>query len=449
MKKIYTLGLMFLMLLGACSSEGIDRNRERETAAPGGLLLDDEPTTPTLGSPINNPGPSQYVQLEKLNFSAELPAIISILFRATDQYDNALPGLQTNDFVVTEDDLPVSSTETSLSIVPHNELPFSLRTVIMIDISSSILPSDLLKITDAVRALLIDETGASTLIPQQEIALYTFDDTITQINGFSSNAQSLVSSLDSIQAAIAITPTDLYGAIITGTAQWEDSFDLNQVTQGSLIVVTDGSDTAGKHTFEDAQAATIGKSVYTLGVGEDVSPAVLRSLGRSGSFTLRNFDQLRDAFQTIAGQVVDTANSFYYLHYASPKRRAEGDIANSDHELELSIVDNANTTATATIEDTFNSAEFTNVNAQVVVSGPTQLDTLQSGTYRARTRWAPTPTSVYRWEITSDDGACAMTVLSDTTITITGVAPGNCTLSATDPGAGNARTWFSVQISPF
>jgi hypothetical protein len=444
MKIKATLGLVFLMLFGACSSEGIDRNRNTTGT---GLLLDDEPQPPTLGSPINSPGPSRYVQLEKLNFAAELPAIISILFRATDQYDNALPGLQTNDFLVTEDDLAVSSTETSLSIVPHNELPFSLRTVIMIDISSSILPSDLLKITDAVRALLIDETGRSTLIPQQEIALYTFDDTITQINGFSSNAQSLVASLDAIQPAIAITPTDLYGAVIEGTAQWEDSFDLTQVMQGSLIVVTDGSDTAGKHTFADAQAATVGKSVYTLGVGDDVSPAVLQTLGRSGSFTLRNFDQLRDAFQTIGAQVVDTANSFYYLHYASPKRRAEGDVANSDHELELSVVDNANSTPTATIADTFNSAEFTNVSAQVVVSGPSRLETLQSGTYRARTRWGPTPDAVYRWEITSDNGACAMSVLSDTTVTITGVAPGNCTISATDPGAGNARTWFSVQIS--
>lgn len=440
--------ILFCLFTAACDSEGIDRNRAPSSSSPAPLLLDDGASAPpSLGSPINNSGTSRFVQLEKLNFSAELPSIISILFRARDQFGNALAGLQTSDFVVTEDELPITTSETSLSIVPHDELPFTLRTVIMIDVSSSILPADLNKVTNAIRGLLVDDAGDSRLLPQQEIALYTFDDTITTVKDFSSNTDSLLDALDTIQPAIAITPTDLYGAIITGAAQWENSFDLTQISQGSLIVITDGSDTAGKHTFQDAASAIVGKSVYTLGVGDNVSPAVLESLGNAGSFSLRSFDQLQSAFETITRQVVDTANSFYYLHYASPKRRAEGEVSNSDHSIELSVVSNANTAADSTIVDTFNSAEFSNVQAQVIIAGQAQLEVLQSATYRARTRWAPTPTSVYQWEVTSDSGACTISVVSDVSVTVTGANPGSCTISATDPGAGNAQTWFSIQIT--
>jgi hypothetical protein len=439
-----------ITLLAGCSSEGIDRHEG--TGLPTAVLSDAAVQTPgqvpgaeSLG-PVINPGPSRFVQLEKLNFEAALPSVISLLFKTTDRYGNAVAGLGTSDFRLLEDGEPVSPTETSLSIVPHEELPFDLKTVIMIDVSSSILPSDLTQIKSAVRSLLIDDNGNSALLPQQQIALYTFNDTVVKLKDFSTNIPSIVSTIDQIQPAIAITPTNLYGAIIEGTDQWSDSFDLSQITQGNLIVITDGADTAARHTYQEALASTQLKSVYTLGVGDQISSDVLESLGTSGYYPLTNFEELGNTLQNINNQVKDTANSFYYLHYASPKRRAEGPPTASDHRIELSLVQNANTGATSIIQDTFNSAEFSNVTAEVFITGQSSLEIQQTATYKANTRWGPAPTNNYIWTVADENESCVVDAQSNSTVQVTGVAEGSCTLSAEDLSAGGAKAWLYIDI---
>lgn len=435
--------VLSLWLLG-CSSEGIDRNTEAlnnsiSLADPGG-------STNNLGTAVNAPGPNKYVLLNKLNFEAKQPSVISMLFQASDQYGNAIAGLQTNDFSLLEDNLPISQAETSLSIVPHQELLFSLRTVIMIDNSSSILPADLDKIKAAVNSLLVDDNGASRLMAQQEIALYTFDDTVTQIKDFSTNTTTIVDAVNQIQPAQSITPTDFYGAVIEGTSLWNDSFDLSMITQGTLIIMTDGTDTAAKHTYKEALTAVKGKSVYTLGVGDEIAKDVLAAIGTSDTFALRNFEQLSTTLQSINQQVKDTANSFYYLHYASPKRRAEGDASNSQHKIQLSVVNNANRGSSGKVVDSFNSAEFSNMLAEVVISGPQNMEIQQVATFRASTRWGPSPTSNYLWTLPEDNVACTMAPLGPGSIRVTGIAAGNCTLSVLDQSAGGVRNWHTVTV---
>lgn len=443
----YALAVPFAFTLGllGCSSEGIDRNTDAFDSA-NGISLSDSGGSNNLGNAINAPGPNKYVLLNKLNFEAKQPSVISMLFQASDQYGNAIAGLQTSDFSLLEDNQPISQTETSLSIVPHQELPFSLRTVLMIDTSSSILPADLDKIKAAVTSLLVDDNGASRLMAQQEIALYTFDDTVTQVKDFSTNTATIVDAVNQIQPAQSITPTDFYGAVIAGTSQWDDSFDLSMITQGTLIIMTDGTDTAAKHTYQEALTAVKGKSVYTLGVGDEIAKDVLASIGTSDTFALRNFEQLSTTLQSINQQVKDTANSFYYLHYASPKRRAEGDAANSQHNIQLSVVNNANRGSSGKITDSFNSAEFSNMLAEVVISGPQNMEIQQVSTFRASTRWGPSPNTDYVWTIAESNVACTMEPLGPASIRVTGVAAGTCTLSVLDQSAGGARNWHTVTI---
>ncbi len=446
-KYAFTVPIALSLIVLGCSSEGIDRNPEAYaatatgTAGTGSIQNDINPV-------INTSGPSRYVLLKKLNFEAKLPSVISVLFQASDQYGNAIPDLQTSDFTLLENDLPVSETETSLSIVPHQELPFTLRTVVMIDNSSSIQPDDLEKIKSAVSSLLVDDNGASRLLAQQEVALYTFDDTVTKIKDFSSNTASIVDAVNAIQPARSITPTDFYGAVIEGTSQWNDSFDLSLITQGSLIIITDGTDTAARHSYQEALNAVEGKSVYTLGIGDDISNDVMSSIGTADAIALRNFEQLNTTLQAINQQVKDTANSFYYLHYASPKRRAEGEEgdANSQHSIKLSVNNNANTGVSGTVVDTFNSAEFSNMNAEVVISGPKNMEIDQTATFRATTRWGPSPASDYLWSIPEENASCSMEPMGTNAVRITGVAAGSCTVSALDQAAGGARNWYSVTI---
>ncbi len=433
----------FTLLLTGCSSEGIDRNAD---AIAENTSFSQFGASGETGSTLDDAGPNRFVVLEKLKFEAQPPSVISVLFQATDRYGNALPGLQTSDFTLLEDKQPISENETSLAIVPHQELPFSLRTVIMIDTSSSILPTDLDKIKTAVVALLVDDNGSSRLLPSQEVSIYSFDDTVSLVKSFSSNASSLVDAVNSIQPATSITPTDFYGAVIEGTSLWNDRFDLSQITQGSLIIITDGTDTAAKHTYEDALNAVTGKSVYTLGIGDEVSNEVMASIGTSATFALRNYEQINSALQTIGQQVKNSANSFYYLHYASPKRRAEGDAANSQHEIMLSVTNNANTSSSGTLVDSFNSAEFSNVSAEVVISGPQNMEIQQTATFRATTRWGPSPNTSYLWSLPEENTACAMQQTADSTVRITGLSTGSCNLSVHDQAAGEARGWHTINI---
>jgi len=427
--------LLLTMLLSACDSEGIDRLQD--DAAPG--------TATVNANGVTSTSPNRFVQLEKINFEATLPSIITVMFQATDRFGSAIAGLQTSDFILLEDNEPVSAAETSLAIVPQEQLPFSIRTVVMIDVSSSISPSDLEKTKAAVKGMFSNAEGQSTLMPQQEIAIYSFDDTVSLLRDFTGNVGNLMETIDSIQPAIAITPTDFNGAVITGTSRIENMFDVEQISQGNVIIITDGTDTAARNTFSDALDSVSGKSVYTLGVGDEISESVLQQIGTSGTFALRNFDQLNSVLSSINQQVVDSANSFYFLHYASPKRGAVG-AESSIHNIRLSVANNANDSGTSIITDSFDSTDFSNVEAEVIISGRQSLEVLESGIYRATTRWAPQPISSFVWSLPEDNVSCQIDRLSSTSIRVTAVATGDCTLTAEDQTAGGVQGWFSIDV---
>ncbi len=422
-------------LLSACDGEGINRLENDAGATSAGMAQGTAART----------GPNRYVQLEKINFEATLPSIISVMFQATDRYGGAITGLQTSDFLLLEDNEPVSAAETSLAIVPHEQLPYALRSVIMIDTSSSISPANLDTIKDAVLGILTDAEGQSNLLPQQEIALYSFNDSVSLLQDFTNNTNTLIDTLDNIQPAVAITPTDFYGAVITGASRIENTFDLTQIMQGNVVIITDGTDTAARNTYRDALASVRGKSVYTLGVGDEISADILQQIGTSGTYALRNFEQLNSTLTTINQQVVASANSFYYLHYASPKRGAEG-ARSSLHNIKLSVVNNANRSATSVITDQFDATEFSNVQAEIVIAGPARLDLQEAGIYRASTRWGPQPNGNYLWSLPEDNISCQIDPLSTTSIRVTGVATGNCTLTAEDQSAGGVQGWHFIEV---
>jgi len=429
--------LLLTLLLSACDSEGIDRALAADDAVIGSSTLS------TNG--ITASEPNRFVQIEKINFEATLPSIISVMFQATDRFGSAITDLQTSDFILLEDNEPVSVAETSLAIVPHEQLPFSIRTVIMIDVSSSISPSDLDKIKAAVRGMITNTEGQSTLLPQQEIALYSFNDTVSLLDDFTNHTDNLLTTLENIQPAVSITPTDFYGAVITGTSRVENSADLDQISQGNVIIITDGTDTAARNTLSSALDSVNGKSVYTLGVGDEISESILEQIGTSGTIALRNFEQLNAVLRSINQEVVDRANSFYFLHYASPKRGAES-ADSSIHDIRLSVANNANTGGTSVITDQFDSTDFSNVEAAVVISGPQRLELQQAGIYRANTRWSSQPIGNFVWSLPSENTSCHLDRLSSTSIRVTAVATGECTLTAEDQAAGGIQGWFTIEV---
>jgi hypothetical protein len=114
-------------------------------------------------------------------------------------------------------------------------------------------------------------------------------------------------------------------------------------------VFTDGSDTQGRHTLQEALDALGSRNrVYTVGLGSEIEPDVLKQLGTAGFFSIDDAGQLEKRFREIQSDIVATANSFYWLSYSSPKR------GYSQHQLLVTI----RNSPSGRIELSFSSRDF-------------------------------------------------------------------------------------------
>ncbi len=292
-------------------------------------------------------------KLDKFYIETELPSYVNIMFQVTDIDGAGVDNLVTADFRVIEDGESVSPTESYMQIRKRDMIPYSLKTVLLIDNSASV-GTKLNVIKEAADALVQNITD------QQEIAIFEFSDAPVLIQDFTSDVALLSAAINSIELGYA--STDLYGALIEGLSQWEDFYDLSGIQQGFLIALTDGSDTQNSHTLAEALEARGDKWVYTIGLGDEIDPGVLNTLGNAGSYLINNADEVVEKFAEIQAEIVAYANSLYWLNYLSPTR---GD---ADHTIKLVIIDNENTGSGSYIQDTFNSEDFYSVNQGIYIN---------------------------------------------------------------------------------
>ena len=280
----------------------------------------------------------------------ELPSFVNILFGVRDSLDRGVTFLTTEHFEVRENDQVVSPTESAMHIRKRDVIPYTLKTVLMLDTSTSV-KTHLEQIKQAAIALVENMTE------QQEIALYEFSEEPVRLQDFTNDAAALTKAIREIR--LGFSTTNLYGSVIAGTARWEDIFTTTEVQQGFLVILTDGSDTQGSHTLSEALRARGNKYIYTIGLGNEINPDVLRQLGNAGFFQIADVSELADQFIEIQTEIALLADSFYQLNYLSPKR---GD---RNHTLALSVKRNQ---LNSTIQGRFNSRGFYSVREGVFVN---------------------------------------------------------------------------------
>ncbi len=287
--------------------------------------------------------------ITKHSFATEKPNKVKMLFQVLDLDGKGVDFLTVDDFEILEDGEQVSPTESNLKITKRQSSnnSYKLKTVLMLDNSTSITDDpthlnnmDLLK--SAAKSF-VDNMSA-----QQEIALFKFSSSAEKIVDFTSDKNKLKNAIENIGRGRA--STNLYGAIIDGVSEWDDVSDPTKIVQGQLVLFTDGDDTQGRHTLSEALDAVGEKSVYTVGLGSEIEPEILKQIGNSGAYTIADMSQLNQVFIQIQLEINAYANSVYWMEYTSPKR------GNSEHTLYLSIKDNP--LAGAIIDGTFNSAGF-------------------------------------------------------------------------------------------
>ncbi len=289
----------------------------------------------------------------------QLPSYVNIMFQVTDMDDIGVDYLTTADFIVTEDNLPVSPTESFLQVQKKDTVPYTLKTVLLLDNSMSV-SGNLAEIKAAAVTLV------ENIENQQEFAIYEFSDEPVLRQDFTSDVAALTLAINEIQ--IGYNSTNLYGAVIEGVSRWEDFYSIPEIEQGFLVLFTDGSDTQGSHQLSEALAARGSKRVYTIGLGNEIEPAALETLGNSGSYLISDLSELLNRFTLIQEEMALYANSFYWLNYLSPR---QGD---SNHILRVSIVLNDFHGLESFIEGSFNSADFYSVNQDVYLYRQGQYD---------------------------------------------------------------------------
>ncbi len=319
----------------------------------------------------------------------EFPWWVNVTFQVSTPNCEGVSGLTKDDFILTEDGVELSVSDSEPDIRQRDSLPsgyeYTLDTVLLLDNTPSQTGNlDLIK--EAAHAL-IDEWDEKR---QQRVAIVAFDDTGDPFvkQDFTDNRSELNECLITGEAARqnenALQPstgsTNFYGAVIEALSLWEDDLSPylpdsdnceeddgcldKSFRQGVLVVITDGKDTAGVKDLTDAIDARGRKQVYTVAVdANNLSENVKQDLDKLGNaigtengyFPVPNNNNLNTTLQEIQNQILCFADGFYWIKYKSSTRSTD---PNTNHQVTLAIKGNSNSGEDAQIHGEFSSSGF-------------------------------------------------------------------------------------------
>ncbi|UJH69325.1 vWA domain-containing protein [Allomuricauda sp. SCSIO 65647] len=269
-----------------------------------------------------------------------LPSKVSILFKVSDKQGNPISGLTADQFTIYEqgrnDDCfnTISSSESLARISPNSQI-FSNNTLLVLDLSNSVLESSLEELKAASTSF-INNVMPSPETESFKMAIYWFDgeDELHLLNELTPSATELTAAIEGITEDISTDPsTDLYGAVIKATDIAEDLIRENSqnaiIGAASVVIFTDGTDQASRFTEERALSAVNGAngnvSFFTIGLGSEIDTQILTDIGKTASVFANNKEELEATFNQISQRVSEQANSFYLFEYCTPKRDGSGD----------------------------------------------------------------------------------------------------------------------------
>ena len=331
-----------------------------------------------------------FYRIDGHTIETAVPCFVNVLFSVVDEEFRGVDNLSNDDFRILENNSAVSPTETFRYIRKSNTVPYKLKTVLLLDNSASVADK-LEQIKSAAISLV------NTISDKQEFAIYSFSDNAVLLQDFTNDVELLTDAISSIN--LGFPSTNLYGAFITAVNKWNNSFSTELIEQGFLVVFTDGDDTQGSFTLEQAVTARGNKKAYMIGLGNELNPEPLNQLANPGPyFSITNINELEQTFLEIQDDMIRYANSFYWLNYMTPKRLGF-------HNLKLEIIGNENTFSDSYYEGQFNANGFSPVFSGVYLNTtPSNLYGMDSLTIqnqnpyelRAVTYWAYGPPE-YSW----------------------------------------------------
>ncbi len=275
--------------------------------------------------------------------------MVQVLFQVTDYYRKGVTDLRAEDFIVSENGGRIDS-EAQIRL-GQSDIPFTLRNVLLLDISKSVeglIP----QIKTAARALI------DSKLPEQEMAIYAFDANTYELQTFTADPAALKAAIDALPSSGLVSSTNLYGAIIDVADLWEDSYSIDGIVDGSLIIFTDGRHNASQVlTLQSAKQALGDKKVFVAALeSSDLDEQALKQLAGSGEryFKASDVNGLTQMFLDIQQDILRAAKSIYFLYYQSPIT----DPTPFNNKLTIEVKDNFNTGPDRIITEYFNSEGF-------------------------------------------------------------------------------------------
>ncbi|WP_420387736.1 hypothetical protein [Roseivirga sp.] len=262
-----------------------------------------------------------------------LPSNVSVFFRVEDEAGNGVAGLTESDFTIYENGAKISEFEATRKIQP-NEQVFDYHITLLLDLSGSVLGGESLSGLKTAAKSFIDEVvpaegEVNAQAVKMEIWWFDGSENIKQLQGTSTNVNTLKTAIDNITPEMSSdNSTNLYGAVIQGiniaTQKISQTRELDEIASSAVVIFTDGTDQANRNTkgqaLEAVKNADRDMSIYTIGLGQEIDEAVLRSIGKTSFVSAVNIGELLDRFQEIGDLINGRANSYYLLEYCSPKR---------------------------------------------------------------------------------------------------------------------------------
>jgi len=298
-------------------------------------------------------------------FTSE-PSKISILVRVTDNMGNPVPGLTANQFTIFEqgrnDDCfnTISPSESLARISPNTQI-FSNNTILVLDLSNSVLQGSLEELKAASTSF-VNNVMPTPATEAFQMGIYWFDgeDVLHLLNPLTSSISELTNAIAGIDENISNDPsTDLYGAVIKSTAIAEGLIAQNAQDTGivaaSVVLFTDGTDQASRFSEQSAldavENANTNISFFTIGLGAEIDADILSDIGKTASVVAANSAELESTFNQISARVSEQANSFYLFEYCTPKRDGSG-----ENNLVIQLTDGS---LQGAVQTSFNATGFT------------------------------------------------------------------------------------------
>ncbi len=277
------------------------------------------------------------------------PSRVSVFFKVETRDGTPVAGLTEENFKIYEkgrnDDVEkLLSVDETTRLLGDNSQVFEYHTMLLLDLSGSVLNNSLPELKVAANAF-VDDVFASANT-SNNVGVWWFDgnDVIHQLIGFTDNGDAIKAAITGINASISNdSSTDLFGAVIKSAAMAENKLEEAQnegiLSAFSIIMFTDGTDQAARYSREEAydvvDNASEGINFYTIGLGAEIDETVLNKVGKTSSVFADDTAALTETFEEVAGLIADEANAYYLFEYCTPKRDGSGNndlhiVANKD-----------------------------------------------------------------------------------------------------------------------